>query len=302
MNETKAEQLEIIGGYPKDAVAQFQPSAVEIALKERDRLLEKNKAIVTITTPEDAALVARALKANKAFASAIEGARSEYKAPVLALGRRIDAVADRITGGIESDITRFSKLLGSWQAEQNRLAEEIKRKAYQEEQRLRAEAEEKEREAQRKIDAEARERAERERKEQEALEAKAARARTDAGRLKAEQEAADLRAQRAREDEARIEKEKQEAEERKNAEARKVVDVRIEAATSAPVLQKPNGIATRREIKFTVDDPAALYAANPILVRLVPENALIKAALKNLPLGGKLPGVTHWEEHASHVR
>ena len=300
MNETT--KLEIIGGFQKEALSQFKPSALEAAVKERDRLLAKNKTIVAITSPDDATLVSRALKANTAFARAIDEARVEYKAPVLDLGRRIDAVASSLTLAIEAECSRFSKMLGSYQAEQDRLAREAKQKAWEEEQRIRDEAVRLEREAQAKIDREARERADKQRKEQEELEAKAARARSEAGRARAEKEAAEARERNAKEEQERMEKERLEAQQRRDAEARKVVDVRIEVATSAPVINKPAGIAVRGNIKFEVEDIAALYRSNPILVKLVPENALIKAALKNLPPGGTLPGVKHWEEHAASVR
>lgn len=300
MNETT--RLEIIGGFQKEALTQFQPSALESAVKERDRLLAKNKGIVAITTAEEAALVAKALKANKNFADSIEDARVEYKAPVLELGRRIDDVAKALTLEIQADVSRFSKMHGSWQAEQNRLAEEARIKAFNEERRIRDEAARLEREEKARIDREALERADKQRKEQEELEAKASRARSEVGRERAEKEAADLREKNRLDEEQRITREADEAQARKDAETRKVVDVRIEVATSAPVIQKPAGIATRKTIKFRVDDIAALYSSNPLLVKLVPEDALIKAALKKLPSGGSLPGVTHWDEHASNVR
>lgn len=295
-------KLEIIGGFDKAAITQFQPSALEAAVKERDRLLAKNKDIITCSTQAEADLIAKALRANSNFADAVEEARVERKAPVLELGRRIDTVASTITNAINADVLRFSKMLGSWQAEQNRLAQEAKQKAWEEEQRIKRESERKEREERDRIDREARERFEKERKEQEELHAKAARARSEAGRERAEKEAADLREKNARAEQERIEREKEEAEKRKLEEKRKIVDVRIEVATSAPVMNKPAGIATRSNIKFEVTNIEDLYKANPLLVKLVPETALIKAALKKLPDGATLPGVKHWEEHASSVR
>ena len=53
---------------------------------------------------------------------------------------------------------------------------------------------------------------------------------------------------------------------------------------------------------FTVEDPAALYKAHPMLVKLVPQDALIKAALKTLSPGVSLPGVKHWQEAKAIVR
>ena len=320
-----AEQLVPIGGFQKEALLQFQPSALEAAVKERDRLLAKNKTVaVVITNADEAALVTRALKANKNFCDAIEDARVEYKKPVLDLGRRIDAVADSLTKALEADASRFSKMLGSYQAEQNRLAEEARIKAHNEEVRLREEAAQKEaeaREAERVAEQarKDREAAEQKKRDDEAaarqkeLDDKASRARTEAGRAKAEKEAQEAREQKERDDrereaaaqreeDQRKEQAEKDREQRESDLTRKVVDVRIEVATSAPVMQKPAGIVTRKTIQFRVDDINALYKANPLLVKLVPETALIKAALRNLPLGGTLPGVSHWEENASHVR
>lgn len=322
MNETT--KLEIIGGFDKAPLTTFQPSALEAATKERDRLLDKNKAIVIITNAEEATLVARALKANKAFVSAVEDARTEYKAPVLALGRRIDAVADALTSRVQMDVTRFGKLHGAWQADQNRLAEEAKIKAYNEEIRLREEAAQREADAREaearaekalkdKADAEQAERDRIAKAEQDALEAKARRARTEDGKAKAEKEAQEAREKKEREDRERevadalAEEQRKEQVEKdriaREAElTRSVVDNRIQVATSAVVIEKPAGISTRKKIEFTVTDIAALYKSNPMLVKLTPETALIKAALKNLPVGGGLPGVKHWEEHVSHGR
>jgi hypothetical protein len=65
---------------------------------------------------------------------------------------------------------------------------------------------------------------------------------------------------------------------------------------------KPAGIATRSEVKFEVTDIVALYEANAAFVLLSPNNAALKAALKQLPEGQTLPGVRHWREAAVTVR
>lgn len=322
MNETT--KLNIICAFDENTVTQIQPSATAAAVTERDRLLDKNKDIIVITNSEEARLVERALKANRAFSSAIEEARIEFKAPVLDLGRKIDAIASNLTSRVNLDIVRFGKLHGAWQAEQNRLAEEAKIKAYNEEIRLREEAAQKEADAREaeaaaekalkdKADAEQAERDRIAKEEQDALELKAARARTEAGRAKAEKEAQEAREQKerddreweaaaAREEEQRKEKAEEARLVRETELTRSVVDNRIQVATSAVVIEKPAGIATRKKIEFTVTDIVALYKSNPMLVKLTPETALIKAALKNLPVGGSLPGVKHWEEHVSHGR
>ncbi|MCA1995927.1 MAG: hypothetical protein LDL56_01730 [Armatimonadetes bacterium] len=60
------------------------------------------------------------------------------------------------------------------------------------------------------------------------------------------------------------------------------------AAIAAAATPRPAGVAVRKKVTITVTNPAALYAARPDLVELVPKLAAIKEALLANP---KLPGV-----------
>jgi hypothetical protein len=73
------------------------------------------------------------------------------------------------------------------------------------------------------------------------------------------------------------------------------------AEVAAISIRKPDGIATRENICFEVNDIQALYEANPMFCVLTPNNAAIKAFLKAYPKA-KLTGLTHWVESTSYVR
>lgn len=122
-------------------------SASKEARAERDTLLSVASGIVAITDAESAAHAANALKEMKTFTRAIEEARSSVKAPVLEIGKQIDGLAKQLTSKIDAESTRLSRIVGAWQAEQNRIAEEARRKAWEEEQRIKEEANRKIREA-----------------------------------------------------------------------------------------------------------------------------------------------------------
>jgi len=157
-----------------------------------------------------------------------------------------------------------------------RLAAEARRRAFEEQERIRKEAEEK----QRLADLEAK-------RVQDELAAKEARARSEAGKAKAAEEAEAARIQ--------AEKDRQAREMEANHRA-------AQAARVVPVVAKPTGIAARSDVKFEVTDIVALYEANAAFVILSPNNAALKAALKQLPEGQSLPGVRHWREASVSVR
>jgi len=253
-------------------------TATSAARARRDELLAAARRGTIVTTKEGAEKAGAILKDLKAFSRLIEDARKTVKERPLALCRDIDALATKLTKDIEFEASRISRLLGAWQAEQDRLAEEARRKAWEEEQRIRREAEEK-----------AKAEAARAEKEKAELEAKAARARSPEKaaewRKKAEQ----------REEQSRTDSAAHVA-----ATEQKIVETRVAAAAVAP--EKPAGLATRQEICFKVTDITALYEAAPFLVTLQPNNAAIKAAIKGLAKGQTLPGVEFWTEAKAIVR
>lgn len=252
-------------------------TAAQAFKDERDRLLEKSSTqLVAIHSTQDAEFFSKGLKAIKGFTKQIEEAHREAKAPVLDVGRKLDALKLEMVAKLDLEAQRLAKALGAWNAEQARIAEEQRQAAIERERQILLEQERRDREA----------RADQERKERE-LREKAEKARSEAQRLKLQAELAKVQ------DAGQVA-----AEERQLEQRQAIVDNR----SALPVVAKPAGIATRKEIKFEVTDAAALYAALPYLVQLVPQAQLIKGHLKTLKEGETLPGVRHWVDATAIVR
>lgn len=309
--------LEIVApAIPADSI-----TATAQAILARDSLLTIARAGKCVKDAASAQRAATILKEITAFTRLIEDTRTTVKAPILEAGKRIDTVAKTLTADLELEAKRIGGLIGTFQAEQKRIEEENRRRAWEEQERIRLDAERKEREAREKAEAEERERqriarAEQDardkaaREEQERLRAAAERTRTEAGRAKREQELRDAQ--------EKAEREKREAEiradlERKNREEheRQEADKRRQEAAAAsakaaqvsiPLARKIEGVATGTEIKFEVTDIRALHEAHPMFVVLTPNVAAIKAGLKQLADGQHLPGVRHWREAKTTVR
>lgn len=253
-------------------------SSTEEARQARDSLLVATATVVVVNNTEQATVAANVLKDLKALTRSVEASRVAVKAPILEQGKKIDALAKELTNRLELEGNRISQLLGGYQAEQNRIAEEAKRKAWEEEDRIRRYAAKAQAEAEAKAQAEA-----------DALALKEARARSESkaaeyaalAKVKEEQ-AAKAQAQRDYEAEQAI------------------IATRLAAAAQAPVKQA--GVSTRKEMRFEVTDITTLYEAAPYLVVLTPNAAAIKQALKGLTGSQKLPGVKHWEEAVTIVR
>jgi hypothetical protein len=125
------------------------------------------------------------------------------------------------------------------------------------------------------------------------------------------QEAARAKAQREREEAAR-EQERALAEMREKMGAatteEEIDSARHEAADRIAAAQvaainaegaKADGLTTRSNWKFEVEDIRVLFAARPELCIIEPNNAAIRAIVKN---GQPLPGVRIWREAAAIVR
>lgn len=282
-------------------------TAADEARKLRDELLTRAKDCPLITSPETQAQGTNLLRELRNFYKMIEIGREAAKAPVLQIGRDIDALAQELYGQVEAEGKRLSAVLGSYDIEQKRIAEQKRQEAAREELRIRREAEAKERaeqERQEKLTAQARAEVAR----QQALiakeaEEKAARARTEAGRERAAKEA-ELRAaqlaEKARQDaiEAAA-KADREAKARFEEEARKVAEARQAAV---PAVVKPKDTATSEKIVFEITDITALYEAAPYMVTLSPNNAAIKSALKGMADNQSMPGVKWWKEASTITR
>lgn len=270
---TTTAELLTISGVDEAAI-----TATSDAIAMRDTLLARARKGTIVTSAQSAEKAGVILKDLKAFTRLIEDARKTVKEQPLKLCRDIDALAAKLVNELDGEASRISRLLGVWQAEQNRIAEKLRQEAWEKEQQIKRDAEEK-----------ARLEADKARKEKEELELKASRARS------AE------KAEEYREKARQVDEQSQAASEAHVAATEQaIVETRVAAAAVAA--PKPAGLATRKEVKFEVTDIQALYDAAPFLVSLVPNNAAIKAAVKGLSAGQSLPGVRHWEEATAIVR
>lgn len=283
-------------------------SAAEEARKLRDELLAQARALPLVTDPKSQEEATSVLRALRSFYKMVEAGREAAKAPVLKLSRGIDALADDLYGEVEREGKRVGQVLGVYDLEQKRIAEEKRQEAIREERRVREEAAAKERaeeERQRKLAAQAREEVERQKRQAQAeADAKAARARTEAGRERAAKEAEAAKArleEQAKVDAAeRVAQSIREQAARDAEETRRVAQIRSDALAVASA--RPKDTATSEKIMFEVEDAQALYEAAPYLVTLVPNVAAIRSALKGMRGEQKLPGVKHWREASTITR
>lgn len=258
--------------------ADMMVTATEAALLDRDAQIENASRRQMVRTAEDAESAASILRELKGFARGIEDARTTVKERPLQICRDIDALAKKIVAGVDQEARRISQLLGTFQAEQNRLAEEAKRKAWEAEQAIILEAQKKAKEEAAKAQAEAAE-----------LNAKAERARSEGKAAEWAQKAAEAKERADAASAAHV-----------AATEQRIVEVRV--AASAIQIPKPAGIQTRSEICFEILDIEALYGAAPYLVKLEVNTAALKAALNGLTGSQQLPGVKSWRESKAVVR
>jgi hypothetical protein len=270
---TTCEQLITATGLADVAI-----TTTEQAREQRDALLARSAKGTVVNSAETAESAGWLLRDIKAFTKLVEDTRKIVKQPFLERSRQIDTLATELTARLDAEASRISRLLGGYQAEENRKAEEARRLAWEEEQRIKREAARKEREAQ---EAEEARQAELLRKQQ------VARTAENAAKYAAEAEA---RALKARQEE-----------ERRALEAEQAI-IATRVAASAVAAPKQQGIATRQVRKFEVVDIVALYEAAPYLVTLAPNVAAINNALKTLTKDQTLPGIRWWSENVSVVR
>lgn len=115
-------------------------SVPEEVSNQREELAISAFAIKAVTTPIQAEQASYVLKEVVQFLSLIEGSRTVVKAPVLKLGKKIDAFASELTDKLDAEKKRISRLLGDYNAEQERQAAIAARRAQEEEQRIKDEA------------------------------------------------------------------------------------------------------------------------------------------------------------------
>ncbi len=113
----------------------------------RDKLLVEIREVTAVSDAFDADVAADVLKRATQLARGIEADRTTVKAPILALGKKIDALAKEITAELNDEIGRVSRVLGSYQLAEKQKAEAAERLARDEARRIQAEAEKRAREA-----------------------------------------------------------------------------------------------------------------------------------------------------------
>lgn len=126
--------------------------AAEIAIAPeardlRDKLLVEIRGVTAVSDAFDADCAADVLKRATQLARGIEADRTTVKAPILALGKKIDALAKEITAELNDEIGRVSRVLGAYQLAEKQKAEAAERLARDEARRIQAEAEQQARKA-----------------------------------------------------------------------------------------------------------------------------------------------------------
>lgn len=120
--------------------------AAEIAIAPearelRDKLLIEIRDITAVSDAFDADVAVDVMKRATQLSRGIEADRNTVKAPVLALGKKIDALAKEIVTELDGEIGRVSRVLGAYQLAEKQKAEAAERLARDEARRIQAEAE-----------------------------------------------------------------------------------------------------------------------------------------------------------------
>lgn len=124
-------------------------TAADAAKLRRDDLLKTASLVTTVSDRLDADDATIVLKAIKEFTREIEKQKTVAKAPVLEIGRKIDAMTKVLISELESHASRISRVLGSFEAEEQRKAHEARLAAEAEAARIAYEAAEEAKKAQR---------------------------------------------------------------------------------------------------------------------------------------------------------
>lgn len=118
-----------------------QISVLDEVRQQRDALLLQASEISTVQDRLDADDATSTLKRLSDFSKEIEAQRTAAKAPVLELGRKIDALGKELVATIDQEKTRLSRLIGSFESEERRKADEERRRLQDEQLRIQQKAE-----------------------------------------------------------------------------------------------------------------------------------------------------------------
>lgn len=97
------------------------------AVLKRDRLIGRSALLRVVNNPTTQATAVSVGKAIREQLLEIEEARKAVKAPVLALGKAIDAKAEEFTQPLQAELRRVVALVNGFQEEQERLRREQER-------------------------------------------------------------------------------------------------------------------------------------------------------------------------------
>lgn len=120
-------------------ISGWQHTQIEIApdsFERRDDILATTGSVTTIEDALDADIAANALKLVSGICKEVESARTHIKAPILEIGKKIDATAKDFVADLAAEEARLGRLLGDYQAAERAKAHRLRVEAEQEAQRL----------------------------------------------------------------------------------------------------------------------------------------------------------------------
>lgn len=236
-------------------------TAAELA---KQQALDGAKSIVEITDAASQQAGVDALARCKRFTKRLENDRTEVKAPVLKLGKDIDAMANKFAEEVETEAIRLNALIKDYVRKEAQKAADA--------QRMRDQLAEKKRQREAEVARLADE-------ERQRLEASAA-------KVEDPEQAAELVNKAA--DAARA-----------ADEARQRAENVSSSMVAAPA--RSDGMSVRKVWKHRILDVAKLYAARPELCSLEPKTNLINTVIRQ---GGErvIPGLEIFEEIDTTIR
>lgn len=242
----------------------YELSVAPSVIEQKADLLKFSALIVTVTDPTSSDAAGHQIKKLAAMRNLVEKSRKTVKDPVLAVGKRIDAIAADFQTALNAEETRLKRLQEDYamavEKERQRVLAEMERARQAELERVRlAEA--------------AAALAERERM--------AAEAAAFAATTPEEDAAAEAAAKAAEAAQAKLAAD----------EAARVAALPVVAPAFVPEAVK----GVKFEWDYVVTDPVALFMHNHGLVDLVPKRAAILERIKGMAIGDEapvIPGLT----------
>lgn len=268
-------------------VEQLAVSILPTAVEQKTTALAAAAAVTAVSDTKTQAAAVNVLKDLQAIAKSVESSRAAVKAPVLEIGRKIDALARDFVVGLESEADRIKRLVASYQTEQERIRQAAERARLEELQRLEREA--------------------------AAVKAKEEAAKAEAARLEAEKQKAweaeftaetDKQIEDAVGAQAALLAREAEADRQRQEQAAKAaaLEAQQKAVASAviPTAHKPSGMSVQEKWRFEVINLAVLFQHDSSLVRM---EANASAINERLRLGVReIPGLRIWSEKSVGVR